>query len=250
MAGFTTHVTVSSLLGIGYGTAGYFSGMPLTTCGIAAGLCAVSGMFPDMDGDTGVPVKETIALIAAVIPALLLSLFDEWGLGREMTALLVIGLYVVIRFGAGSLFKNLTKHRGMWHSIPAAINVGMIAFLLCSGDDVYQRFFKGGAVIVGFVSHLLLDEIYSFDPARMRVKSSFGSAFKLWIPRRWWPNVLTYGILILLFAAIIKDPMVRGYVGDKMATWRGGEAASSETARGEFPVSEPKKLGVGAKAAE
>jgi hypothetical protein len=34
------------------------------------------------------------------------------------------------------------------------------------------------AVIGGFMIHLLLDEIYSVDLVRMRLKKSFGTAFK------------------------------------------------------------------------
>jgi len=55
MAGFKTHITVSTLTGIAYGAWGYHSGAPLETCILAGGLCSVSGMLPDLDSDSGRP---------------------------------------------------------------------------------------------------------------------------------------------------------------------------------------------------
>src|SRR5262245_32810478 len=51
MAGFKTHVTTSSVLGVGYGVAGfyYLGGEHLPSCVLATGLCGVSGMLPDLD---------------------------------------------------------------------------------------------------------------------------------------------------------------------------------------------------------
>jgi len=104
----------------------------------------------------------------------------------------------------------------MWHSIPAAINVGLIALLICSGEDIVPRAFKAGAIVIGFLSHLILDEIWSLDIFRGRVKESSGTALKFWMARHWWPNVLTYGMLFGLIAAAYQHPVIR----DGYATWR------------------------------
>ncbi|MCE9552832.1 MAG: metal-dependent hydrolase, partial [Planctomycetes bacterium] len=82
MAGFRTHIAVSTTLGVGYGAAGVFllpahagGELPLATCALAAGLCSVSGMLPDLDSDSGVPIRETMTLAAAVVPMLLMRRF-------------------------------------------------------------------------------------------------------------------------------------------------------------------------------
>jgi hypothetical protein len=41
------------------------------------------------------------------------------------------------------------------------------------------------AVMVGFFSHLLLDEICSVDLRGARVNKAFGTAIKLWAPSPW-----------------------------------------------------------------
>ncbi|MBN2292690.1 MAG: metal-dependent hydrolase, partial [Pirellulales bacterium] len=69
MAGFRTHITISSLAGVGYGVgANLLFDMPIPTCLLAGGLCSVSGMLPDIDSDSGVPLRESLAFAAAVVP--------------------------------------------------------------------------------------------------------------------------------------------------------------------------------------
>ena len=54
MAGFKTHITTSSVLGVAYGaTARCLYDVPLPTCLLAGGLCGVSGMLPDLDSGPG-----------------------------------------------------------------------------------------------------------------------------------------------------------------------------------------------------
>ena len=57
---------------------------------------------------------------------------------------------------------------------------GEIAFLLAPSDNVGPKLLMAGAVVAGFLSHLLLDEIYSVDCHGLRLKKSFGTALKLW----------------------------------------------------------------------
>ena len=68
MADFKTHMSVSTAAGVLYAIAGSQSGMPLTTCLLAGGLCSVSGMLPDLDGESGRPLREATTLAAAVVP--------------------------------------------------------------------------------------------------------------------------------------------------------------------------------------
>jgi membrane-bound metal-dependent hydrolase YbcI (DUF457 family) len=206
MAGFKTHITVSSLLGAGYGGAAYFVyGVPWPACALAGGLCGVSGMLPDIDSDSGTPLRESVAFAAAVVPMMLLHRFQHWGLSHEMIILAGAAVYLLIRFGLSAMLKRYTVHRGMFHSLPAAVIFGQIAFLLASGDDWRLRAYKAGGVVLGYLSHLVLDEIYSVQWTRGRVKSSFGTAFKLF-GQGWWPNVSAYAKLLILAAIILFEP--------------------------------------------
>ncbi len=108
MAGFKTHITVSSLLGVGYGGAAYFMyGVPWPTCALAGGLCGVSGMLPDIDSDSGTPLRESMAFAAAVVPMMLLHRFQHWGMSHELIILAGAAVYLLIRFGFSALLETL-----------------------------------------------------------------------------------------------------------------------------------------------
>ena len=208
MAGFKTHITVSSVLGVGYGGAAHWLyGVPWPTCVLAGGLCGVSGMLPDIDSDSGTPLRESVAFAATVVPMMLLHRFQRMGMSHESIILAAAAIYLLIRFGVAALLKRYTVHRGMFHSLPAAVVFGEIAFLLASGDDVRLRLYKAGAVVLGYLSHLVLDEIYSFEwrRGRLRLKSSFGTALKLFGRSR-WANLSAYVKLAILSAVILFEP--------------------------------------------
>jgi hypothetical protein len=215
MAGFKTHITASTLIGIGYGAAGYAYGVPLSSCMVAGGLCSVAGMLPDLDSDSGVPVREMMAFTAAVVPALMIPRFQQMGFIPEQMVLAAGLIYVAIRFGVAEIFKRYTVHRGMWHSLPAAVIAGLFAFLLVSGTDFSIRLFKSAAVVLGFLTHLALDEIWSFEVrrGRLRIKKSFGTALKFWTTQSLWANVSTYGKLVALAALVIGDPYLMQQMG-------------------------------------
>ena len=208
MADFRSHITTSSTLGVAYGTAAYLGfGASLDDCVVAAGLCSVSGMLPDLDSHSGVPVRETLCFVSAVVPMLMIRRLADLGLGADSMVLVAGLIYVGIRFGIGELFKRYTVHRGMWHSIPAALIAGMLAFLVCVSSELNVRLFKSWAVVLGFLSHLLLDELYSIDLRGRRIKRSFGTALKFFGKSR-WANFTTYAKLGVLVVLIMGDPTV------------------------------------------
>ncbi len=206
MANFRTHISVSTAAGVVYALAGYKWGMPWETCAIAGGLCSVSGMLPDLDSDSGIPLREAVGFSAAFVPMLMVDRLQRIGCSHEMMVLIAAGIYLFIRFGMAELFRRYTVHRGMWHSIPAAFSCGMFAFLIVSCEDMSIRLFKTFAVVLGFLSHLILDEIWSVDYRRGSYvfKSSFGSALKFWGPNR-GPNLVSYGIVFLLGFLVYQD---------------------------------------------
>ncbi|MCH8043261.1 MAG: metal-dependent hydrolase [Planctomycetes bacterium] len=212
MAGFKTHVTVSSTLGIGYAAAGYLAfEMPWPSCVLAGGLCGVAGMMPDLDSASGRPIRESTAFAAAVVPLLLIDRFQHIGLETESMVLAGALIYLLIRFGAGKLLKMYAVHRGMFHSIPAALIAGMLGFMICGCTDIDARMFKGGAVFAGYMSHLMLDEIYSIDWSRgvPRLKKSFGTAIKMW-GRSLSANLATYAKLFALLFIMTGDVTLLG----------------------------------------
>ncbi|MGE3819464.1 MAG: hypothetical protein AB7I30_08515, partial [Isosphaeraceae bacterium] len=71
-------------------------------------------------------------------------------------------------------------------------------------DDPVLRAFMAIAVMLGFFSHLLLDEFCSVDLRGARVNKAFGTAIKLWSPSP-WSTLATYAVLGYLAKLVIDD---------------------------------------------
>ncbi len=251
MAGFRTHITTSSVLGVGYTGVGLYLGMPIESSLIAGGMCGIGGMLPDIDSDSGVPFRESMGFAAAIIPLLMLSRFKELGLNFEQMVLVCGALYLFVRFGIARLLSRYTVHRGMFHSIPAALTFAGVAFLLCDYGSLQLRYFKTAGLFLGVMSHLMLDELYAVEwkGGRWRFKKSFGTAMKLW-GKNAWANISTYGKLIIVVLMILGEPMVMERYGPRYEKfsgvviqrdkWRGAkeqptqELAQPNTGRPEF----------------
>ena len=179
------HITVSGALGVVYGG---IAVQPLgfsTEAGVlAAGLTTVGGMLPDLDSDSGTPVREMFGLAAAVVPLVFVPRLVHMGLSREAILASLLFGYVIIRYVFANLFKQFTVHRGMYHSLPAMLIAGLCVYLAYHSPDRTVRLMLAGGVMIGFLSHLVLDEIYSVDfrGVRIKLKSSAGSAVKFMSP--------------------------------------------------------------------
>jgi hypothetical protein len=207
MADFRTHITFSTVLGFGYGAAGHwYFGFPPDTSMLGACLCSVAGMLPDLDSASGRPIRESLGFGAAVVPMLLIDRFQQMNLPPATMVLAGTFVYLLIRFGLGWFLKNYTVHRGMFHSIPALAIVAIIGYLVTGSAELYTRYFHAGALAAGYLSHLVLDEIYSVDVRNVRIKSSFGTALKFWGPSL-WGNFSVYAKLALLAVVAFGDPI-------------------------------------------
>jgi membrane-bound metal-dependent hydrolase YbcI (DUF457 family) len=172
---------VSGALGVVYGGAAVNPlGFDTDAAVLAAGLTTAGGMLPDLDSDSGVPVRELFGLAAAVGPLLLVPRMVHAGLGREAVLAALLFGYVLIRYVVADVFRRLTVHRGMYHSIPAMLISGLLVYLAYDSPDRGVRVLLAGGVMVGFLSHLVLDEVYSVDfrGLRPKLKASAGSALK------------------------------------------------------------------------
>lgn len=200
LADFKTHITGSTIVGVAYGYWGVVhQSMSLETGLIAGGLCSVSGMLPDLDSETGIPLRETSMFGAAVVPMLMIDRFRDLNLSHEAMAVAAMLIYIAIRFVVVEIFKRYTVHRGMWHSIPAAASAGLLAYLIMPCPSEGMRVYKSMAVVTGFLVHLILDEIWSIDfqRGRFRLKKSFGTALKFF-GDNFWANLSVYAKLFLL----------------------------------------------------
>jgi membrane-bound metal-dependent hydrolase YbcI (DUF457 family) len=182
MASYRGHLMFASTLGIGYGALGFLQWHLDSGASILGGaLTAVGGLLPDLDSDSGVPVRELFSAAATVVPLLLFPRLHSQGFSPEQNLAILVGVYIGIRYVLSSLFKRFTIHRGMFHSIPGLCIAGLATYLLYQSPVPAIRFFLAVGVAIGFLSHLVLDEIYAVDFMGRGIKFNrfAGSALKL-----------------------------------------------------------------------
>ncbi len=197
MASYAGHLSLSAALGAAYGSAGaYYYQMDWGPAILAAGLTTIGGMLPDLDSDSGVPVREMFGLGAVVVPFLMLRRLVNLELTFEELVVVMAGIYLFVRYGLSEIFKRITVHRGIFHSIPAMIIAGLIVFLLYHSPDVRLRIYLAVGTMIGFLSHLVLDELCSvdFSGVSIHLNQFAGSALKLYSPS--WPVTVSAYLML------------------------------------------------------
>ena len=201
MASYRGHLAFAGALGAAYGSLSLFKwGYDWGPALVAAGLTTLGGLLPDLDSDSGVPVRELFGISAAVVPFLLFRpVYETFGRSTEQTLVILALFYLFIRYVLSDVFKRWTVHRGMFHSVPALLIAGLATYLLYPSDSAHLRIFLAGGVMLGFLSHLVLDELYSVDfmGARLHLNKYAGSAVKF-VSRSWSATLTAYVLLGLL----------------------------------------------------
>lgn len=182
MANFNTHLAVASV-GSGLCATVALAGhaapnsylLTLTLAG------AIGGIMPDIDLEKALPSRmlfSALGVIAAFIA--LFALKNQYSIAELW--LVWLAVYLAVRYGLFFAFHKRTRHRGIFHSLLAG------GFFMALTAVVFDRVFHESAglawltglfVLIGFIIHLALDEIYSIDIEGAALKRSFGSALKL-----------------------------------------------------------------------
>jgi membrane-bound metal-dependent hydrolase YbcI (DUF457 family) len=205
MAGYREHISVSGLLGIAYGaTSVFFADFTPVQGALAGCLTWLAGMLPDLDSSSGRPIRELFDLTAAMAPLVMMQHLLNWADNTEEALFAAIALYVAIRYGAAAVMRRVAVHRGMFHSIPAMLIASELVFLGYESDSLAVRCLMAGGTTIGFLSHLVLDEMYavSWGGVILKLNRAAGSAVKLVGGSLLW-NLITYSLLAVLTYAVI-----------------------------------------------
>ena len=159
----------------------------------------VGAFLPDLDSDTSAPLK-----ILLIIFSVLGSAVAGWIVfNQEDSSWLRLGGIsafsgLFIYYGIGGIFKKLTNHRGIFHSIPAVVLSAMLTLTLLNQIDLDLniKMMVSLGVGLGYLCHLILDELNStvnlggipFIPNK-----SIGTALKLY-SKNWKISLGVYGI--------------------------------------------------------
>lgn len=209
MGNYRQHITFASFLGVVYAWGVYVAaGIHWMYGSVAALLTTISGLLPDLDSETGVEMRGftgVLGVLAAVAVWNEIALFDaEKRVPFEVHLWAVVICYIAVRHGLRRTLAHLTVHRGMSHSIPTCAAWGALAYLYYPSDYHLIRVAMAVAVMLGFMSHLLLDEVCSVDLRGARVNKAFGTAIKFWSPSP-WATLGMYAVLSYLVWRVVHE---------------------------------------------
>jgi hypothetical protein len=212
MANFTTHIAVGTIVSGALATLTLAADVVAPENLIAVTLAGVLGsVLPDIDLKDSRPSRAMFAGLAVFFSfAVLFTLATRLSIAELW--LIWIGTLAFVRYGLQAIFHRFAVHRGIWHSITAAAFSAVataIIFVHLLGKPDGVGWLAGGFLFVGYLSHLLLDEIYSVDVMDTRLKASFGTALKFLDPRH--PRA-TAAMVAALALAIWASPSTTTFV--------------------------------------
>lgn len=171
----------------------------------------IGSFLPDLDSDSGKPLNIVFDLASFTGACIAfyycirqsdLPLYYRIGIPPLVA--------VIIRYGILRIFRKFTVHRGIFHSIPAAAVtiLAVVCFLRFSAMAAIDILAVSLAAGAGFVSHLILDELYSvgFDGMLFKPKSSLGSSLALSAPS---VSVTFAAYLVLGILLFVNWPLVK-----------------------------------------
>ena len=200
MAKFVTHLNVSAFISaIGASVVVYNKLATINDALVFFATGIVGGLLPDIDHDKSKPL-QIVKLFLFLFISLLLTIKFYKTLPILNLALIWLVVYIAISI-LFYFFKKLTKHRGIIHSIPMGIFFSFLLFFISYylfGFDETKSYLMGLFLFLGYISHLILDEIYSVDLVGNKIKKSFGSALKF-CSNNQASNLLLITLILALF---------------------------------------------------
>lgn len=207
MANFQTHLLGGALVSGAGALAVYAQGLTsasetqtLFLLGTAASL------LPDIDANDSRPVRIAFDAVGIVVGFLVAFAFARHLKLLELL-LIWLGTWLFVRYPLRASFSRFTVHRGVWHTLLMALTLALATAVIAHrglGLEALSSWLAGGFMLLGYLTHLLLDELASVDLLGHSVKRSFGTALKP-LSLRAWPASLLLALLSLGFLLLAPD---------------------------------------------
>ncbi|MBO0763743.1 MAG: metal-dependent hydrolase [Hyphomicrobiaceae bacterium] len=202
MANFPTHIAVGTVVSGAFATVTVAADMVAPQNIVAVTLAGVLGsVLPDIDLEESRPARAMFSGLAIFFSfAVLFGLDRKYSIAEML--ILWLGTLVLVRYVGKELFFRFSYHRGIWHSLLALVFCSLITACVFSkllGRDPAVAWLGAAFMGAGYLTHLILDEIYSVDVMDTRVKASFGTALKLFDHRHLGHSALMAVAVALVF---------------------------------------------------
>jgi hypothetical protein len=149
---------------------------------VAFFLGTLGGLLPDVDSAHSTSIKVGFNVLSLLLTIMMIFVKSSTYSIVEMFIMATV-VFLAIRYGFLELFRKISKHRGMFHSVPVAFIWGIVVAILMHfffGLNSLVSWVYGFMVTFGYLVHLTLDETYSVDLGNRRVKKSLGTALKFY----------------------------------------------------------------------
>lgn len=177
MANFNTHATVAvSASAIG-GITIFLSGIQIPIVLLLIAIGSIGGILPDIDSDNSTSKDIVYSILSLMISTIILfTSINE--LGLILSLVIAVIAFTFIKKVGHKLMSIISRHRGIIHSVPMAIILGISSFLIINLfiNDMYMSWLCSSFLVFGFLIHLILDEVYAVDFSGRTLKKSFGTA--------------------------------------------------------------------------
>jgi hypothetical protein len=204
MANFTTHIAVGTVISGALATLTMAADVIAADNLVAVTAAGVLGsVLPDIDLKDSRPSQAMFAGLALFLSFVALFTIGYKYSIAEMWAVW-LGTLIAVRYGVAFVFHRFSYHRGIWHSLLAGLFfwfLTTVTFKHMLGRPEGVAWLAGGFMFIGYLTHLVLDEIYSVDVFDTRLKASFGSAFKLIDGKHLGDTAVIAVLTVLLFLA-------------------------------------------------
>ncbi len=227
MADFRTHLTGGALVSAAAAFASY--GQGLSDAAETQALFAVgtaASLLPDIDADDSTPLRAVFDIAGISLGFLAAFAFAERFGVLELVGIWA-GTWLAVRWPLRMVIARFTVHRGIWHSLLMALVLALGAGIVADrwmGVGPGLAWLVTGFVLLGYVMHLVLDELASVDLLGRQIKASFGSALKP-ASLRAWPGSLVLLALGVLLLGLTPDPGALFRLLDRLSLDAGGLAA-------------------------
>ena len=186
MAGYKAHLAMGMGVGLGGGLWLILSfSLSLFYLPVILLATVIGSLMPDLDSESGRPVRLLFVALGFVF-SFFIGYYLLFIVEAEIlqVALAVIAVFIIINFGFRHLFMKYTHHRGIFHSLVAVLTI-VLSFnctFLSLEIPLFESIIMSSALGVGYLSHLILDEMNSFinlSGIPFVPKKSLGTALKI-----------------------------------------------------------------------
>ncbi len=201
MANFKTHIQISAISSGVLSTSLLGANIVNSTEAVLLWIVGtLGGVLPDVDSDNSTTLNILFGIITLLSITAVLSQLGEGVSTLEIWVVIAL-VYGFTNWFVRPIFESYTVHRGIFHSLLSSVFISALSIVIAyelTYLNAIMSWLMGLFIFIGYITHLVLDEVYSVDFSNVRVKRSFGTACKLYE----YKNIKASLLMLLLVGCI------------------------------------------------